>query len=533
MRKTWKFLTAATIMAAVISCQKTFSESQKGEKVLKINVSREPTSLDPRKLFDPSHHAILSMLFEGLVRLNPDLSIELAQAKSFLISSDRLTYTFFLQKAKWSNGEPVKAGDYVSTWLDLLDPLFPAPNAHLLYDVRGAQLAKAGQIPLREVGIKALDDETIQIVLERPNPAFLQILASPMLFPVCQPHAKKQPNWAQSAAHFVGNGPFSIAHWQPQHELALHRNPQYKGRFPASLETIQISLIDNETSALHLYASGQLDLIGSPLSHIPLPYIKELAKQETLQTLPVAATLYCAFNTAAYPFNSKNLRKALSLAIRRREITEHITGQGEEVGTTFIPPILMEGSSLPVIEEGDGSEARHYLQLALQEMGVKLRELSGLTLYYWPLEVNFHIAQTLQQQWLDVLGLHVNIEVIDFKSLLAKVQDKSYQMALFAWSAEYADPMALLERFRLANDAKNYPLWSSEALNETLDRAALEINRERRLTLFHEAEKILAEEMPLAPLFHWNHSFLIQPSVRDFTMNPLGQIYFDRIKNAS
>lgn len=513
------------------ACQKTTTETMKtSEKVLRINISREPTTLDPRKIFDPSHHAVAAMLFEGLIKLDSNLTVRFAQADSVEISSDRLVYTFHLASRKWSNGTEVTAVDFEKTFLDLLNPNFPAPHAHLLYDIKNAQECKLGTLPLSNAGIRSLDNKTLQITLKHPNPSFLQILANSSLVPICHANEEANPNWADQAGPcFVCNGPFVLNSWDRHVELVLKSNPHYSSGARAKINEVHITMIDNEASALHMYASGYLDIIGTPFSQIPLSYIKDLKEKKLLTIQPVAASLYCSFNTSAFPFNNTNLRKAFSTAINRREIIEHITMLGDEPALSAVPSILKKNRSKTWIQDGNSEEARRYFNQALSELNISAADLKGITLYYWPFELNYRISQTIQQQWLQNLGVKVNIEVIDFKSLLTKVADGSYQLAIFAWGAEYADPLSLLQQLRLPNDAKNYCRWHCTRFNALLDESALESDPDKRLDILEKAEDILMQDMPFAPIFHWNFPLLIQDRVSGFSIDPLGIIHLENV----
>lgn len=518
----------ALVVFGTSGCYKSVEESMKEKKSLRINISREPTTLDPRKVFDPSHRAIVSMLFEGLTKLGKDLSVRAAAADSIELSPDRLTYTFHLREHKWSNGTEVTAGDFEKTFLDCLNPLFPSPQAHLLYDIQNAQECKQGKVSPSSVGVRSLDSKTLQITLKHPNPCFLQILANSALVPICRSQEEKKPSWPNHPG-FACNGPFMLESWDRGVEIVLKRNPLYTGGSSPQIDTVRITLIDNETSALHMYASGYIDVIGTPFSQIPMPYLKDLKAQKVLYVRPVAASMYCSFNTSAYPFNNVNLRKALATAINRQEIIEHITMLDDEPALGAIPPILKKGKVLKVIRDGDVQAARQYFELARQELGIQAKDFPPITLYYWPFELNNKISQTLQQQWAKTLGLKIKIEMIDFKTLLTKVQNGTYQLAIFAWSAEYADPLALLQQFRLPNDAKNYCRWESAPFNACLDASALEADPEKRLELLEKAEAILMEAMPIAPLFHWNFPLLIQSRISGFTLDPLGMVSLENI----
>ena len=520
-----KFLICIVVlMFGFQSCQGTPEKNRS----LRVNISREPTCFDPRKVFDPSHEMLMSMLFEGLLKLELDLTVSPAQAKQFEVSEDGLLYTFHLGKHVWSNQTPVVAGDFVQTYLDLLNPAFPAPHAHLLYDVLNAEEAKKGTLPLSDVGIREIDPRTLQIQLKRQNPSFLQILASPYLVPICREQEKENPDWALSSGpSFVCNGPFILSHWSPQTEIVLRRNRRYSGHYPAKIQEVQISLISNEMSALHMYGNGYLDILGTPFSQIPLPYLKDLKAKKALWIRPVSASLFIGFNTQAPPFNNVHFRRAIGHSINRRQIVDHITLLDEELGLSPIPSVLKKRPLPHRMKDANREKAQEELQKAREELSEA--DLKELTLYFWPMEVNYLVAQTLQQQWKEQLNLHIEIEVIDFKTLLAKIGDGSYKMAIFAWSADYGDPLSLLHRFRYSKDAMNYSRWENEKFSALLDASSLEKDGEKRGELLEQAETLLIEEMPLAPLFHWNFSLLVQPEVKGFAMDPLGHVRFDQI----
>lgn len=515
---------AVVLMFGFPSCQKMPEKN----KTLRVNISREPTCLDPRKVFDPSHQMLMSMLFEGLFKLELDLSVSPAQAKSYEISDDRRIYTVHLGDHVWSNQTAVTADDFVQTYLDILNPAFPAPHANLLYDLLNAEEAKKGGVSMSEVGVRAIDAKTIQFELKHPNPCFLQILASPYLVPVCRSQEQKNPEWAiSSGSSFVSNGAFSLSFWSPKTEIILKRNRNYSGKYPAKINGIQISLIANEMSALHMYGSGDLDILGTPFSQIPLPYLKDLKDAKSMVINPVSATLFIGFNTQSAPFNNVHFRKAFAMGSNRREIIDHITLLDEEPALSVVPPILKKRPTPHWFEDADVEMAKKEFELAMRELSEK--DLKGLTLYFWPLEINYLIAQTLQQQWQRNLGIEVKIEVIDFRTLLSKIADGSYKMAIFIWSADYGDPISLLQRFRYSKDVSNYSRWENQKFSELLDASALERDPEKRFAILQEAERLLVEEMPVAPLFHWNFSLLIQPKVKGFAMDPLGNIRFDEI----
>ncbi len=499
------------------------------EQSLQTNIFSDPLTLDPRRQSDNTSEALLRMLFEGLTRVNSDMTIEPAVAESIEISADRTIYLFHLAECKWSDGSIITAHDFEQTWLDLLDPSFDAPNAHLLIPIKNAMQAKRGEVSLSQVGIQALDVSTLRIELSAPFPAFLHLTAIAYLAPICHRQEQLYPKWSTEPEHHLSNGPFRLSVWKSEQEIKLDRNPHYRGAL-SKLDSVHFLILNTDASALQLimYANGNLDLIGTTLAPIPLAYLKDLKARHALYTAQVAATHFLAFNVHRFPLNNINIRRALSTAINRRSIIEKITKLDEEPALGAVPPILKKGRKVNWIQDGDAELAHQYLEKGLQELNVAKQALDGLTLMHGTQEIPFKVAQAIHEQWLDTLGIHVKLECKEMKLVYAAATERSYHIGLFSWLADYCDASALLERFRYADEFKNYSHWSHPGFNELLD-ASSRLDPDQRLEILEQAEKLLIDEMPIAPLFHGTFAYMIQPHVKGFVLNPLGQISFDEL----
>ena len=511
------------------NCHRNLTPAR-SEQNLRMNSTSEPGSLDPRKGSDPISFALHAALFEGLTRLNPDFTTTPAQAKTIQISNDRKTYTFFIGDYYWSNGLPVTAYDFEKTWKDILNPKFPGPNAYLLYGIKHAESVKKGLVPMDLVGIQSLGPKTLVIELEHPASYFLQITASSALSPICAQHDKEHPSWAaEEGKDFVCNGPFHLATWRRRDEMMLEKNPSYRRAKEVKLQSIQISFIDNEMAALHMYASGFFDLLGMPFCSFPVSSLNDLSRKNLLTNYPVAGSLFCAFNTKGFPFHNVHIRRAFGLAIHRKKIVDHITQLHESIAYHAVPPILKQHCPKPFYKDGDDAQAQEELRLGLLELGIKPEDLSEVTLSYWPSELHHNIAQTLAQNWLKALRIKIKLESIDFKLLLNKVAQSTYSIGIFASLAQYNDPMSILERFKVKDTAKNYACWESNDFAHLLHCSELAPSPQIRGQFLEEAETLLLEQMPIAPIFHWTFPYLIQPYVKNFAISPIGIVYFDRI----
>jgi oligopeptide transport system substrate-binding protein len=521
-----RYFILGVFMCAFMSCHRADPVRPQREQNVRINLRKEPISLDPRKGSDMVASQVQFMLFEGLLRLNPDMSLSPAQAESYELSPDCTTYTFHLRDTLWSDGTPVTAYDFEKAWKSILDPHFPSLDAYLLYPIKNAKRAKKGEVSLDQVGIHSKDAKTLTVALGAPAPYFLQVVASSVLLPISAGMEERDPHWASRAEQILSNGPFKLKEWKPHQEMIFEKNSLYHQADRVHLDHIFIDVIDRELAVLHMYTSGHFDLVGAPLSFFPAILLEDLEKKKLLTLFPVAATKFLAFNTAHSPFENRNIRRAFAYAIDRRTLVEQITHLDEIAALNIIPPILLSENSA-YFSDGDTEKARDYLHKGLMELGIK--ELKEITFMYVASEKNHILAQELQQVWSRALDIDVALQQVEFKTLHERSKKGDFSIGLFAWVAEYGDPINILERFTDKTNHRNYPKWENSTYNTLLEQALQVPSRAHYLEKLKELERLLIDEMPLTCLFHENYAFLIHPHVRGFAVSPLGHIYFDRL----
>ena len=510
---------------ALVGCH--FSSKKKPTQVLKVSFQHDPPTLDPRKGGDHTSSTVQFMLFEGLTRITKNSTTELALAKKINISDDQKVYTFHLKNTFWTDGHPVTAYDFEMAWKNMLDPHFPCPNANLLYPIKNAKAAKEGKLPLESVGLRSINAQTFEVTLEGPTPYFLELTSFCVFCPVPHHIVKNHPDWADKMGpHLVTNGPFSLKVWKPQDKMILEKNPNYWESNLVFLEEIQVSFIDNEMTVLGLYENKKIDFLGLPFSPIPLDCIDSLKKE--IQTNSLGATSYCSFNVNDPIFKNQNIRKAFAYAINRKAIIQHITGLNETIATSPVPPILKFQNNPIFFEDNDQEKARFHFQKGLEELGLKPKDLNGVTMMYLAAEVPSKIAQALQQQWLDTLNINVNIECYTLKVYLDKLVHRDFQFAYTQFVIQYSDIMNILDLYKFKNNPKNYPGWENKNFIQVLNDSMQIKNPQKRIRYLKKAETLLIEEMPIAPIYHWNQIYLKHPYVKGIHISPIGSIHLGK-----
>lgn len=524
-----KGILAALLVLSIAGCQKR-PEEKKSERTLRFSINHAPATLDPRKGGDVVSVTVQFLLFEGLTKLEQDGSVSNGLAQKIELSEDHKTYTFHLRDALWSNGAPITAYDFEKTWKDNLSPSFPALNAHLFYGIKNAEAVKKGLLPPDALGIRSLDAKTFQVELSYPLHHFLNIISFSCFVPVNQTIDQKNPEWAlQDGDHFVCNGPFLLQKWKQSDSLKLIKNPHYWNAEQIQIDKIQICIIDNEMTVLHMYEQGELDMIASPLSPIPTEALGEYTKKGELITLPEPGTTLCFFNTEQFPFTNANIRKAFAYAMNREEIVNNITQLNDTIATSPVPPIL-KGRNRSLFPDNAPDIARLFLEKGLEELGLtSVKELGVITYYYFNTEVNRKIAQAIQQQWFEALGLRIKLEQLDYKHLLENLAQRNFMIGQAIWLAQYQDQMNILERFKSRINAKNYSGWENEEYRILLEKSDIASTPQERQQLLDRAEELFIEHMPASPIYHWNSALLAKPYVKTAFCSPSWSCFFKKL----
>ncbi|MCB1117296.1 MAG: peptide ABC transporter substrate-binding protein [Chlamydiia bacterium] len=487
-------------------------------QVLRLNMSATPSTFDPRRSGDLVSTCLHFFLYEGLTRLTDAGPAEPGIAEKIEVSKDGLTYIFHLRQARWSDGMPVTAADFEYAWTSILNPEFPCPNAHLLYAIKNAQKAKQGLLDISEVGIKVIDSQTLKVTLEVPAPYFLEIVSFATLHPVPKHIAQNQQNWSDQNP-LVVNGAFKLNTYTRRQELELVSNEKYWDRKHIHLEKIKVSFIEDEMTALQMYEKGEIDVLGGYYTRIPETAISSLKKSNDLRIYPVPGSTHLAFNLKQWPFDQACFRKALSAAIDRQEIVTGVTQLNESPAYDLVPPSLKDEIMMPYHLTQD---PKVLFEEALNQMGITKEQLPTIILSYSRASLSHNVAQAIQQQWIETLGINVQLSAAEHKIHLNQLMMHQFQVAIFNIWAQYNDPINILERYSYSDNPKNYMSWSNTDYNLCLSHHP---NAQKRRSFLAQAERILLNEAPIAPIFHWQHAILQKPYLKNVHISKSGGIY--------
>ena len=512
-----KLLLLVLAVALLHGCKSSHKVSDEGfsdsAQVLRISSTEEPSSLDPRQVRSLPAATVIHMLYDGLMRLNFHGKPVPAVAESVSHDADMKTFTFKLRESFWSNGDPVTAHDFVYSWTTQLDPKFPASNANQFYVIKGGKAAKDGKIPLDQVGVKALDARTLVVELETPTPYFLDLVCTHFYMP-------SHPKSTQEA--LISNGPFKFHRWKRQSELSMIKNGRFWDADEVRLDGIVILFLDEHT-ALRMFDNGEIGWVGSPMGTLPQDAIQTLKHQRRLQVVSAAGTHWFRFNTTKAPLNNSKMRKALVWALNRRAIVDHVTQGNQQPALAVVPPSLGL-AGYPYFHDNDGPKGWYAFQEALEEMKLSKDDFPVITLCYGASDRNHKIAQAVQQQWLKTLGITVNLESCETKVFYEKIANKEFYIVAGSWFADIRDPINFLEIFKYKNNATNSTQWENADYMALLDRSSQETNPEERMKLMSQAEAILIESMPVAPLFFSAFNYVKDPNLMGVYFSDLGYL---------
>lgn len=497
------------------------------------NMGADPETLDPNKASENVGLTVLVNTNEGLVRLDDSSKAIPGVAEKWDINEDATEFTFYLREdAKWSDGKPVTAKDFEYSWKRALNPETAADYSYQLYYIKNAEKYNMGEGSADDLGIEVIDERTIKVTLEGPTGWMEQIFAFATLFPVRQDVVEADPEgWALDADTLVSNGPFKVAEWKHNDVIKMVPNEHYWDKDRVKLDVFNISLINEQSTTLAAYEAGDID--GA--DEVPSAEIPRLqAEEEGFSILPDLSLYYYTINNTVEPLNDVKVRKALAYAIDRRALVDTVLLGGQNPATGVVPYGINYGGE-DFREVGgdygiDSNAARvEEAQKLLAEAGYANGEgFPTFTISYNTSENHKKIAEAIQEMWKQNLNISVELSNQEWKVHLVKLENKDYEIARIGWGADYVHPMTFLDLF-LSDSGNNYSGWGSEEFDSLIKQAKMETDPTKVNEIMHKAEDIFMERMTVIPVYYRTMPMVMKPYVKDWRINPLGQLYADSI----
>ena len=486
-----------------------------------IGNGAEPESLDIHHSSGVSEANIQRDLFEGLVTLGADASLLPGAAESWVVSDDGLTYTFSLRPdARWSNDDPVTAHDFVYAIRRGLSPETAADYAFILYPIKNAEAITRGEIDnMDELGVRALDDHTLEIVLKAPTPYFLDMLTHQMAFPLHQKSVEAHGDQWTRPGNMVSNGAYRLDAWVPQDHVKLAKNPAFHAADEVRIDEIYFYPTEDVGQELKRYRAGELDITYD----VPADRVAWLVENlnDEFENFPYLGTYYYAINTTAPPFDgNRALREALSLAIDRELLTEKITRAGEVPAYAFVPPGVMNYAqqsrdTATLTKEEREAEAR----ALYEEAGYSPDNPLVVEILYNTSDNHKKIAIAIAAMWKQVLGVEATLRNEEWKVYLASRDEKNFQIARASWVGDYNDANTFLELFLSDAGPMNTTGFADPQFDELVRAAAFQPDLVQRAAMLKEAEGVLLDEAALIPIYHYTTQHMVKPHVGGWMNN--------------
>jgi len=483
-------------------------------KVLRLNNSSEPGSLHPGTAQGTHDSWILEHAFEGLTKKTQEGEIIPGMAEEWETSEDGLTWTFHLRDGiHWSNGEQVTAADFEYAWKYALNPESASTYAYQLYYLEGGQEFNEGKAGEDKVGVTATDEKTLEVKLAQPTPYFLDLTSFYTYYPINQKVQEANPEWYQEADTYVSNGAFKLTEWKHKESIKLAKNEHYYEQDKINLDEVHFVIIDDENTAWQMYQAGELDLV------YPLPQDVQgqlMANNDPeFVAGPDLSVYYYNINNNVKPFNNPKVRKALSMAIERQTIVDHVAQGGQPPAYSVVPPGIPDVNgdyqeNTGKLFEENLDEAKKLLEEGLAEEGMD--QIPNFTLTYNTSEGHKAIAEAVQEMWRKNLGIEMTLENVEFQVKLDREKAGDYTISRAGWVGDYVDPMTFMDLW-VTDGPYNDADWSNAEYDKLVQTAKTTMDQEVRMKAMHDAEKILMDEMPILPIYFYTKPFTVKPNV--------------------
>lgn len=514
----WLPLLAAGLAVLAAACageerpaaQAAAKAAPAAKQVFRVNLSGEPDTIDPNRSDFSTQIAVVKEVFEGLLSFDQKLAVvpvvatEVPTTQNGGISKDGLTYTFKLRKnVTWSDGKPVTAKDFEYSIKRMLKPETASPYASFYFDIKGGKELHEAKATtdalLNAVGVKALDDATLRVTLGSSRPTFLQIMALWPAYPLRQDIVDKFGDKWTEPPNYVGNGPFVLTEWKHQGSLTFQASPKYWGANKPKFQTMVFRIIPDANAALAAYKNNELEMTSVPPGTEKATMEDPVLSKETLRYAELV-TFGLQMNNKKPPFDNKAVRKALSKAIDREAFVNQVRRGVGRAATSWIPP------GMPGFDPNLGSENKFDAAKAKQELAAAgysdLSKLPPISFHFSDSAGNRTIAQFIQAQFKQNLGIDIKLEPLESKAFQQLIKENKHHMAYLGWGADYPDPDNWLPELFGTGAGNNHTLYSNAEFDKLAEQAKKELDNAKRLQLWAQAHKMVVDDAPLVFFFN-------------------------------
>ena len=504
------FLSMAMVAGLATGCGTPGGGSSDGDssdgKVFRYAVNTLPTTLDPTKGQSIGDNEIQHAITEGLTR-NTAGDVKPGIAESWDESEDGLTYTFHLRKdAKWSDGEPITAGDFEYSWKRLVNPETASPYAFIGDCLKNGQAIEQGNMDVEELGVKAVDDNTLEVTLEHPTSYFLSLIGSSGQFaPLRQDIVEKYgTDFAATSEKNVYSGPFVMTSSE-DNVWTFEKNDNYWDKDSINLDKCELNYVENTDTQLSMYEAGDLDYVQVPTAYVP-------DYKDKAEVFANGNVDFCYINSKSDNpvLGNKNFRLALNYALNRNDYNKLANADTytafnglvfpglQAKGTTYGEAYDLNSYSYPL--DGDQDKATEYLNAAMQELGIANASDITVEVVTTDADSSKRIVETLQEQWQNALGINVKIRQVTYADIYGKVfPEHDYEIGYGGWGSDYDDPYSYLELFK-SDSSYNYSKYENPEVDQLLAASQDEADTDARMDELNKAEQDILADGAFVPL---------------------------------
>jgi len=487
--------------------------SAQAETVLHVGNMGEPASLDPHYVSGTWENRIVGDMFLGLTTEGPDGTTVPGAAESWTISDDGLVYTFKIRDHVWSDGVPVTADDFVFALRRILNPETAAEYASLLYTIKGAEDVNSGKAGPEALGVRAIDDKTLEITLSGPAPYFLGQLNHYTAYPVPKHVVEKYGKEWIKKGNIVSNGAYVLDEWVPNAHIKITKNPKFYDAASVSIDTVVLYPQEDRTAVQRRFRAGEID-VATDFASDQIDWLKANLPKET-RIAPYLGIYYYPINTQKPPFDDKRVRQALSMSIDRETIVDKVMKTGEIAAYSFVPPGTLNYGEPSYASFKGMSQADRVAKATklLGDAGFNAGNPLKFQLRYNTSENHKRIAVAIAAMW-KKLGVEVELYNSEVKVHYADLKQRKFDVARAGWIADYNDPQNFLYLLETRTGANNYGGYSVKAFDDLMEQASKTSDLKARAKLLADAEAIAMEDQPIIPIYYYVSKNLVAQYVK-------------------